>query len=403
MLYSDSQLIEEIQKCARCGYCREKDNHDLCPVRSIIGFESSYARGKLHLAQLCLNDGSEQVTRNIIKKFYLCALCGNCFKHCPLNINTPKIITELRSKFLEKYNPLHDPGVIKNIVSNICHNPAIINNFISNKGKIEPTLYLLNKDQEDFLFFSGCMDEHNKDSLESIFKIFNYLGIKVSRLNQRVRCCGLPLSEFGDKNFLLTRISDNMNLFLKFGVKKIIVNCPGCLYAFKEYYCTDTDSELKFIHLTEFLNDNMDILNSENGLQATYHDPCLLGRYLGIYEAPRQLLSKMGISLKEMPRTKEESYCCGGGSLSLMYPEISREISKSRVSEAKKTGSPILLTSCSQCKRTLAEGNDQGIEILELTELLATILDKVPVFDVNYPLRIGPEISRHLIGQEMEE
>ena len=387
----DSELYQEIRKCARCGYCREKDENEICPVRSIIGFESSYARGKLHLARLCLEENTLHITPKIIKKFYLCALCGNCFKHCPLSINTPRIINELRHRFLQDYNPLHDPNIIKNLVSNLCHNPTIINDFIAKKGNIGPRLYQLKKNNEEYLFFSGCMSESNKKSLESILKIFNYLDFKVNELKQQAGCCGMPLLEFGNKDFLLSKLSVNMNVFKKIGTKKIIVNCPGCLYAFKEFYNTEPGI-LDFIHLTEFLNDNLGTFDMKKGIQATYHDPCLLGRYLGNYEAPRQLLLKMGFALKEMPRSKDESFCCGGGTLSIMYPDISREISKSRVKEAKITGSSLLLTSCPLCKRNLAGAGEVGIEIMEITDLLAGMLRRGET-RTGFPVVMNPEIK----------
>ncbi len=398
ILSLDSKLDQEIHKCARCGYCREKDTHDICPVRSILGFESSYARGKLYLAQFCLKENIKKLTPDLIKKFYLCTMCGNCYKHCPLSINTPKIINELRSEFLENYNPFHDPIIIKNLVSNLYHNPTVINAFIERKGSVGPRLYLLNKNKEDYLFFSGCINENNKKSLESIFDIFNYLDFKVTELKEHAGCCGMPVFEFGHKDFLLSKISNNMNIFKKIGMKKVIVNCPGCLHVFKEFYCTD--SNIEFIHLTEFLNDNLGTLYPANGIQVTYHDPCLLGRYLGIYEAPRQLLSKMGFAIKEMPRTKDESFCCGGGTLSIMYPDISREISRSRITEAKKTGCSILMTSCSLCKRNLEESNEGGIEILEITDLLASMLNRSPDLDLIVPLKVMPEFSGTMIGME---
>ncbi len=372
MLSLNSDLKQEIKKCARCGYCRETDKHEICPVRSVLGFESSYARGKLNIALLCLTDNKIQITRDIVKIFYLCTLCGNCLKHCPLSIDTPKIMSELRYRFLEKYDPLHDPIILKNLVTSMCHNSVVISNFIAKKGKIEPRLYLINKNEESYLLFSGCMNEFNKGTLAPVFKIFDYLDISVIELKQRARCCGFPFFELGHRDRLFSKVSYNMDIFNKLGYKKVIINCPGCLYVFKTL--NSLGSDIEFVHLTEFLNDQSVPLRSANGLQVTYHDPCLLGRHLGIYEAPRNLLSKIGITIKEMPRNRDNSLCCGGGTLSMMYPDYSKEISMSRVAEAKATGSSILLTSCPLCRWNLARGNEHGMEILEITDLLAKIL-----------------------------
>ncbi len=374
MLSSNNDLEQQIIKCARCGYCRE-DNYEICPVRSILGFESSYARGKLNIANLLLIDNKLSINRDNIKIFYLCALCGNCMEHCPLKINIPKIVNEIRYRFLKIYDPFYDPNNIRNIVINFCHK-NIIKSIISKMGRIGPRIFLLNKNRNSFLFFIGCMSEFHGKSLEKIFKIFNNLGINITELKEDIKCCGFPFYELGHRDILFSAYNANMNIFNKLGYKKIITNCPGCLYVFREMknrMKNSNNSDIEFVHLTEFLNDNLVLIKSHE-MVVTYHDPCLLGRFLDIYDAPRQLLSKIGITVKEMLRTKKNSFCCGG-TLSITFPDLSENVSRLRVVEAKMTGSSILLTSCPLCKWNLSRINDCGMEILDIIDFIDKYID----------------------------
>jgi Fe-S oxidoreductase len=100
----------------------------------------------------------------------------------------------------------------------------------------------------------------------------------------------------------------------------------------------------------------------------TYHDPCHLGRYEGIYEEPREIIKESG-NLKEMKLTKNYSFCCGGGSgVKSNQPDLANSIAKERIGMAKETKAKILCTSCPMCYLHLKE-NSENIEVKELSQL----------------------------------
>ena len=75
-----------------------------------------------------------------------------------------------------------------------------------------------------------------------------------------------------------------------------------------------------------------------------------------------------------MADNRESALCCGGGgNLEAVDPDLVAAISRRRLAQALDTGAGLLVTSCQQCKRTLANAARRErarIKVLDLTELL---------------------------------
>ena len=106
--------------------------------------------------------------------------------------------------------------------------------------------------------------------------------------------------------------------------------------------------------------------------KVTYHDPCHLGRYTGVYDAPRSILEAIpGIELVEMPRNRANAFCCGAGAgVRTAYPEFARWVADERVREAESTGADTLVTACPFCEQNLGEATGKKMELLDILELV---------------------------------
>lgn len=226
------------------------------------------------------------------------------------------------------------------------------------------------------LYYPGCLTKFvAKDLNENYKKILNKIGIDFILLSDLELCCGNPLLNAGHKEKSKELAIKNFNLFKERGVKKIITSCPACYNMFNQIYPTLLDGwNIKAEHITVTISNAMKskkISPKKLGVDITYHDPCHLGRYAGIYDEPRDIVGSIG-NIKEMKLTKNYSFCCGGGSgVKTNQPELSSSIAKERVKMAKETKAKILCTSCPMCYLHLKE-NSGDLNVMEISQFFDT-------------------------------
>ena len=195
------------------------------------------------------------------------------------------------------------------------------------------------------LYYPGCLTKGVlKEQFENYKEIFNRLGIDFVLLPDSEVCCGLPMLNAGYKKDARKLAKKNFDLLRANKITKILTNCPSCYHTFKEVYPTlvrDWDIEVE--HAT------VAVLNAlkkkrikfrgldEDREVVTYHDPCHLGRYSGIYEEPREVIELLGGKIVEYGLNRENSFCCGGGGgVRANFPELAKDIAKLKVKYAPK-------------------------------------------------------------------
>jgi len=225
----------------------------------------------------------------------------------------------------------------------------------------------------NILYYPGCLTKFAAPQLKEKYeKILRKAGIDFIELGELEVCCGSPALKAGYVEDFKKLAQKNLKIFKDHGVKKIITNCPACFMNFKKEYpkVLGKEWDIEVEHISQTLTKSK-IQNSKSKNQKiTYHDPCHLGRQMGIYEEPREIIKALGYELVEMELNRRESFCCGGGGgVKTNEPELANKIAKERIKQAKKTGAKILCTACPLCWLHLKE-NAGGLEVKELGELL---------------------------------
>ncbi|MFC1932710.1 (Fe-S)-binding protein [Chloroflexota bacterium] len=374
-------IIQETKAfyCLECGKCSS-----LCPISR---YNPTYSpRVMVENALLELED---DLVYN--SELFSCLTCYACQPKCPSDVDYPLFIRKMRalaSNAGEHGNCAHS-GTIQSIV-------RLMANPTANQKRLE---WLSDgyrtSDQSDVLYFVGCAPyfEHvfdfeakALDIAKASLKILNFFGIDPMLLPNE-KCCGHDMLWTGDIETFKQLAEHNAAVIRDSGVKKIIFSCPEGYRTFKEDYPGYVNIDCELQHITEFLAEKIE----ENGVnfrevrkKVTYHDPCRLGRHLGIYEPPRKVLNAIpGIELVEMERNRKESLCCGTSAFT-NCDSYSKQIRAERSLEAKATGAEILITSCPKCQihfkcAMVSKGEEKGpdieIEVMDIANLAANALE----------------------------
>ncbi|MGC9470771.1 MAG: (Fe-S)-binding protein [Bacteroidales bacterium] len=233
---------------------------------------------------------------------------------------------------------------------------------------------------------AGAYDDRYKHVTRAFVKILAFLNVDYAVLGTEESSSGDVARRAGNEMLYQMQALSNIDLFNRYGVKKILTCDPHAYNTFKNEY-PDFDGHYEVIHHTRFLHN----LISEGKLMpkrevfrnylVTYHDPCYLGRGNGEYEAPRKVLGELGVSLAEMSRNRSFALCCGAGG-GQMFKEAEpgdKEIFIERTEEALSTGARIIVTACPYCMVMLTDGvkyknREEEVKIYDIAEMVALSL-----------------------------
>jgi Fe-S oxidoreductase len=249
--------------------------------------------------------------------------------------------------------------------------------------------------RKDVLYFPGCFSSAfplTRGKAENYQKILKKLKINFFMLKEKeFVCCGGFLEEAGYEKNLRKIARENLSLFKEKGVKKIITSCPLCHNTLKNYkeLLPDWDIDIEFI-LTTALNaikENENFIKTFANEPIAYYDSCYLARYSSIVEQPREFLIFLGYNLVELPKTKEETLCCGScGNLPITNPQLANQIAGNFIKMLKRKGIKKIVTADARAYKHLKENLDffgtKELEILEFSDIICDALDIKRTYEI---------------------
>ena len=329
-----------------------------------------------------------------------CTMCGACMNECPVLIeHVPKIAEMRRSLVLEESRmPKQAEAALRSIENS--GNPYSLGN--QTRGDWAQDLgvktYSEHPDAE-YLYFVGCaasFDEANQKVATSIVRILQAAKIDFAILGKEETCNGDPARRIGNEYLFQTQAEANITTFKKYEVKKVLTGCPHCFNTIKnEYPQLGFDAEV--VHHTEFINQLMSdgrlqlwprTNDALEGKTVTYHDPCYLGRWNGIYDPARHILEKIGgLEQIEMHRHGRQAFCCGaGGGRMWMEETLGKRINRERIQHAHEVEADVVATACPFCLTMMMEGassQNLAIDVADVAQMIAANLadeeHKVPL------------------------
>ena len=221
--------------------------------------------------------------------------------------------------------------------------------------------------------------------LRAAIKVLGALDINPGYLGAEEPCCGALMHFTGHQEDFAANARRVYAKLHEAGVKEVISIVPSCTHALRELMPPVVPEwDITVRHFSEVVAEKLSTRRwrSPEPVKVTYHDPCQLGRFLGVTAAPRDILNAIeGVEFVEPEHViGEMSTCCGGGAgFETVFPELSEMLAANRARELAETGADVIVTQCPGCIAQLVEGLKQiqrpDIRVLDLAEIAALSLE----------------------------
>ncbi len=390
--FSRLQILQ-LYACGKCGECNLA-----CPVfeetqdiNSSPAFRirllKSIAKSKYGIRAFLF--GSRNVDQDEVKNFasslYFCTLCGRCMTVCPYNFDLVDIWEKARERVFEKDLA---PKPIISMIDSTLTEKNFLNRPHVKRGNWMRRLDVREERSAETLYFVGCSISYIPSLrvvAKGVSKILNSAKEDWTTFSEEW-CCGLPLKFGGGTEKFKEFVIHNVEKIEALGSKRVVFSCPGCYRMFKYEYPKVLGRQLKFsmLHITELVNDylkNGKIRLKKLEKKITYHDPCELGRLLGIIEQPRNVLAALSTSFLELPENKLNSLCCGGGGLYKgVDTDNSLAIAKKRILQTETIGSELLISACPSCIMNLHQARrfmKSNVKVVDFADAIAKQIEDV--------------------------
>lgn len=360
---------DSFKLCYQCGLCDA-----LCPWNRVRSFSM---RRMIRQAILGLTEiESEDIWR--------CTTCGRCTQQCPRDVKQIDALLSLRRIATEHgvFPPSAHP--LRNIRASLASEGNPLGEERGKRGDWAKDLPVKTfAEGTEFLYFTDCYlsyDPRLRKVAAATVAVLNKAGVDFGILGSKENCCGESIRKAGDESLFKHLARENIKAFIDHGVKKILVSSPHCYHAFKNEY-PEFRVNFEVVHISQFLLKLLDEgrLKFTRGYpkRVAYHDPCYLGRNNSIFDEPREVLKRIpGLELIELPDSRGDSLCCGGGGARIwMETPKGERLSDLRLGQAIEVAAETIATCCPYCiinfeASRLTVENGEALEVKDLAEIV---------------------------------
>ena len=388
--------------CTECGRCQDacpayEAGTPLNPKDLILNIRDAL---KQDSAAILGGNGNgtpllvgEKITAEAL---WACTSCGSCIKECPVLIDHLDTIVDFR-RYL-----IMEGAVDPELQTALANLGRYGNSFGKSERmrarwsrKIKPKIKDARKEPVEYLWFVGDYASYSPTLTDITIKtvdVFRHTEVDFGILYEAENNSGNDVRRVGEEGLFEMLVEKNTLAFERSDYQAIVTTDPHSYNTLKNEYPSNGNGKKPVLHYTELL-DQLIIsgqlsFSKKLGYKVTYQDPCYLGRYNGIYDAPRRVIEATGCELVEMPRHKDQAFCCsaGGGHIWMEEGEITERPSELRIREAAALDDvTVFIVACPKDITMFRDavktaGQEDKIVIKDLIELVheALELDQAP-------------------------
>lgn len=373
------------------------------------------------IAAASILSGRTHLTDELVEIIFKCQLCGACDVACrpsmggfvePLDVARELRIKAVSEGFFIPEHLMAIEGLKKE--DNMLQKPKGERALWADGLNIKN----LTLEKASTVLHVGCRASFDPDLrtiVQSVALLLKKAGVDFGIFGQDEACCGGRAYSLGYLGEFTKYAEHNAEAWEKTGAERVVFICADGFGAVRNLYPKVVPNmAIETVHISQFVHQLLmegHIRFEKNiPLKVTYHDPCNLGRLGeaysnwqgkeiklpgpiiqfdppkparyglgGVYDPPRDILNRIpGVTLVEMERNREHSWCCGaGGGVIDAFPDFAMVTAKERIQEAIATGAEALATSCPWCIRMLrdaARESGEHLHVYDVMELAAMAL-----------------------------
>lgn len=370
--------IFDADACTLCKRCQDRcpawaTHKPLSPMKMIN-----------HIGEVAFNNPEANLIETIGRdELWSCTTCRACQDICPASIEHVGKIVELRRSMV--LMEAEFPPELQETFSNLENqsNPwGFSEDTRANWCKGLDVPLMADKPDADILWFVGCAGSFSDRGIvtsKAIASILNKAGVSFAIMGTEERCNGDMARRCGNEYLAQMMIAENVETLNQYKPKRILTGCPHCYNTIKNEY-PDFGARYDVVSHVDFINELLESgqlkVKTSLASKISHHDSCYLGRWNGIYDSPRQVLSAINGQGEqvEMSKNMDNAMCCGaGGGRMFMEETVGERINNVRAKDAISTGANIVSAVCPFCITMFSDGmrdNGSTCKVMDIAELV---------------------------------